>query len=126
MVRSSAWLVRHALPLCVLLAGCSEATTPSVPAANISIIPGAVAQGVNGFTPNPLRRDASAGYRVTWVNGDFNGTAGTQHWLISDEGRFDTGPLDPSQSFTFTFPHPGTYAYHCKNHLTMTGTITIQ
>ncbi len=125
MVRTSAWFAPRALLVGALLSGCGEATTPSVPAANIAILPGAVAKGDNGFSPNPLTRDQSAGTRVTWLNGDFAGGTGTPHWLISDDGLFDSGSLDPQQSYTFNFPHPGTYGYHCKNHLTMKGTITI-
>lgn len=109
---------------------CAGASDPGVPDAEVSIIPGAVAQGSSGFTPNPLVRNIADGSRVTWKNGDWvanpaGGASGTAHYLISDEGLFESGSVPPKQSFSFVFPGPGTYRYHCLNHPTMTGVITI-
>jgi plastocyanin len=107
--------------------GCSNPATPTVPQPDIAISPGAVALGPGGFTPNPITKTV---HRVTWLNGDYtdpadlNGT-GTVHHLISDENLFDSGDVGPAGSFSFRFPGPGTYHYHCLNHPTMTGTITI-
>lgn len=111
-------------------AGCAGAAEPGVPDAEVSIVPGAVAQGSSGFTPNPLVRNIADGARITWVNSDWyaspaGGASGTPHHLISDDGLFESGSVPPKQSYSFIFPGPGTYRYHCLNHPTMTGVITI-
>jgi plastocyanin len=121
-----------ALPALALIAfGCGNPASPAVPTVNVSIIQGAVAQGPKGFAPNPLVTTVAAGKRVVWTNGDYtdNGygsvSGGTAHHLISNEGLFDSGNVNPQRSFTFDFPGAGTYQYHCLVHPGMTGTITI-
>jgi len=79
------------------------------------------------FSPREL--SVPAGTTVRWVNGDAmlhtvtsgesDGTVGTA------DGRFDSGFLEPGDSFTFTFTEPGTYRYFCLPHPFMTGTITV-
>jgi plastocyanin len=44
---------------------------------------------------------------------------------VSGPSAFDTGPLDAGSSAQVTFPKSGSYAYHCKIHSSMTGTITV-
>jgi plastocyanin len=116
------------VPIALSLA-CGDPVAPAA-APDIAIIPGAVAQGPAGFTPNPLVRTVAQGARVTWLNQDFRvsalGANLTGHRLISDEGLFDSGDVTPGQAFSFDFPEPGTYRYHCLNHPTMTGTVTIE
>ena len=109
---------------------CVDPVAPGPAASIIGIIPGAVGQGGFGFAPNPLVIDASSGTRVIWANGDYTadpngGIAGTPHQIVSDDGLFDSGMLDPTRAFSYSFPGPGTYLYHCLNHTTMFGTITI-
>ena len=132
--------VAWSLPLAVLGAGaCSDAASPTLPTGDITIVQGAVDQGSKGFSPSSLTKSLSAGATVTWVNadyaadpgmgdmmGDMSGTMGTAHRLVSDEGLFDSGTVDPTQTYSFTFPGAGTYHYHCLNHPGMTGMITIQ
>lgn len=105
-------------------------TNPAGPAViDVTIVPGAVAFGDSGFSPNPLIKSQGE-RRVTWFNSDIaadqNGqVASTVHQLISDEGLFDSGAVDAGHSFSFTFPGAGTYHYHCLNHPTMVGAVTI-
>jgi hypothetical protein len=40
-------------------------------------------------------------------------------------GAFDSGAVQPGQSYSFTFDKPGTYTYHCEIHPDMTGTVTV-
>ena len=61
-----------------------------------------------------------AGSTVTWTN---DGDA--PHTATAGDGTFDSGNLDPGESFSFTFDTPGTYAYSCSIHPNMTGTITV-
>ena len=121
---------RAAVVMLIFGWACADLTAPGPAASVIGIVPGAVGQGSFGFAPNPLVIDASAGARVIWANGDYTadpygGIAGTPHQIVSDDGLFDSGMLDPTRAFTYTFPGPGTYNYHCLNHPTMIGVITI-
>jgi plastocyanin len=48
------------------------------------------------------------------------------HTVTADDGSFDTGSTAPGAESEFTAPsEPGTYAYHCSIHASMTGTLTV-
>ena len=70
------------------------------------------------FSPHNL--NVAAGTTVTWTNDD---TA--PHSVTSDsKGLFDSGPIQPGATFTFTFPQAGTFPYHSSNEANKyTGTI---
>jgi plastocyanin len=47
------------------------------------------------------------------------------HTVTSDPpGAFDSGPLQPGESFEYLFDTPGTYRYLCTLHPFVTGTET--
>jgi plastocyanin len=71
------------------------------------------------FTPPTLT--VSAGTTVTWTNND-----AVPHTATASDGTFDSGNLNPGQSFAFTFAKPGDYAYACQYHAGMTGTIVVK
>jgi amicyanin len=62
-----------------------------------------------------------AGARVRWVNGDQ-----VQHSVTADNGGFDSGLIDPGQSFERVFDRPGTYSYHCTPHPFMHGRVIVE
>jgi plastocyanin len=70
------------------------------------------------FTPSSLT--VRVGTRVTFTNRD-----GATHTVTADGGLFNSGNLASGQSFSFTFMGRGSFAYHCKIHPMMTGTITV-
>jgi plastocyanin len=75
------------------------------------------------YQPNPVT--VPVGTTMIWTN---NTSASTPHTVTSDDGTtFDSGTLNASQQFTFTFNTPGTYNYHCKFHQTlgMVGSIMV-
>ena len=88
--------------------------------------PTAAAQGktmtvsIKGFAFNPPNATVAPGTTVTWVNDDQ-----APHTATANDGAFDSGTLQPGQSYSFVFDKPGTYAYHCNIHPDMTGTITV-
>jgi plastocyanin len=51
------------------------------------------------------------GTAVTWVN-----DGPSVHTSTSDDRLWDSGLLQPGQSFSFTFDNPGTYSYFCTVH----------
>jgi plastocyanin len=71
------------------------------------------------YSPNPDTVPAQA--TLTVVNGD-----GTAHTLTADHAGFDTGNLDGSGRATIRVGGPGRYAYHCRIHNYMTGTIVVR
>ena len=75
--------------------------------------------GIANFAFTPAALTVTAGSTVTWTNGD---TA--THTVTFDNGP-DCGSLATGNSTTVTFSTPGTYAYHCKIHASMKGTITV-
>jgi plastocyanin len=62
----------------------------------------------------------SAGTTVTVRNDD-----GVGHTWTADDGSFDSGTLGPGDTFEQTFDEPGTFAFHCNIHPSMTGTLTV-
>lgn len=58
---------------------------------------------------------------VTFMNLD-----STVHTVTANDGSFDSGDISVAGgSWTHTFATPGTYAFHCKYHKWMMGTITV-
>jgi plastocyanin len=75
---------------------------------------------IDNYAFSPTTLTVSAGTTVTWVNND---TAA--HTVTADDGTFDSGNLDPGESFTYTFASAGTISYHCNYHPTMVGTVVV-
>jgi plastocyanin len=51
---------------------------------------------------------------------------GVSHTLTSSDGLFDTGSISAGSSASFVAPNePGTYAFFCSIHPSMTGTLTV-
>jgi len=88
-------------------------------AADITIVQGA-GNPNNGQFFTPSFYNVTVGSTVTWVNRD-----GTTHTVTSTKGVFDSGPMPPGASFSYTFTKPGTYGYSCSYHPFMTGTIVV-
>jgi plastocyanin len=72
-----------------------------------------------GFQPSTVT--VRAGTTVTWTN-----TGGAPHTATADDGSFDSGTLSTGSTFSQPFTKPGTYAYHCRIHSSMTGTVVVQ
>ena len=73
----------------------------------------------------PAAYEAPAGEPITWTNEDsafHTVTAGTYD---SPAGTFDSGYMDPYDSYTLSFKAPGTYEYYCTLHPWMEGAIII-
>lgn len=97
--------------------GAATATATATPpplATNVSIVSQAV-----GFSPATIT--IQAGGTVTWSNDD----PSVPHTVTADDLSWDSGNLDPGQSYSQAFPLPGTYHYHCSYHPNMVGVVVV-
>ena len=72
----------------------------------------------NGFRPIPVAADADK--TVTWTN-----TGNSTHNVTFDNGGPDCGELANAETLSVLFPGAGSYAYHCRIHPSMVGTVTV-
>lgn len=82
-----------------------------------------VSIGDDFFSPEDLT--VAQGDVVVWAN---NGRV--VHTVTADTNAFDSGTIQPGQSFVVTFTSPGTLQYHCRPHggpggVGMSGTVTV-
>ena len=77
-----------------------------------------VSIGDNFFDPSSI--SINVGDTVVWTN---NGALA--HTTTSDDALWDSGVLNPGQSYQVTFSSAGTFDYHCWLHIGMTGSVTV-
>lgn len=84
-----------------------------------------VGMSSQSFTPSSI--EVEVGTTVTWTNGSSVSHTVTSGTNGEHDGKFDSGSIPPSGTFTFTFDEVGTYPYYCIPHLSsgMTGTVTV-
>jgi hypothetical protein len=75
---------------------------------------------IKDFAFDPPTATVAPGTSVTWVNDDQ-----VPHTATANDGAFDSGTLQPGQSYSFAFDKPGTYTYHCNIHPDMTATVSV-
>ena len=84
--------------------------------------PSGIGVGISdGLCPNVIIK---VGQQITWTN------QGRREHIVRDitvEGKsqFDSGPLQSSDTFVFTFSQPQSYKYECSANGSLTGTITV-
>lgn len=76
---------------------------------------------IDNFSFTPMELTIPTGTQVTWVNKD-----DVPHNVISVDHQFTSQALDTDEKFSFTFQHPGTYAYFCSVHPKMTAKIIVK
>jgi plastocyanin len=81
---------------------------------------GAQTVNIQNFAFNPDTLSVPVGTTVTWNNLD-----NTAHTATADDGSFQSGTLQPGQSFSFQFQDAGTFTYNCAFHPNMQGTIEV-
>ena len=64
--------------------------------------------------------------QVTWVNEDSAFHSVTSGFYGEPTELFDSGHLDPYQSFSFTFDEIGIYDYYCTLHPWMDGQVIVE
>ena len=87
---------------------------PDVPAAVRTV-------AITDVTVVPNSVVVPPGTNVTWHNDGRN-----RHTVTADGGAFGSGVLVPGDQFTLSAPAaPGVYAYHCRFHSFIRGTLTV-
>ena len=76
---------------------------------------------VYNFQFNPVAPNITTGTTVIWTNNDT-----VPHSIVAYDGSFNSGALQPGESFSYTFTNAGLVAYHCGIHASMKGTINVQ
>ena len=66
------------------------------------------------------------GKQVTWVNEDSAFHSVTSGFYDAPTELFDSGYLDPFESYTLTFDETGIYDYHCTLHPWMEGQVIVE
>ena len=66
------------------------------------------------------------GKQVTWVNEDSAFHSITSGFYNTPTDLFDSGHLDPFESYTLTFDETGTYDYFCTLHPWMKGQVVVE
>ena len=66
------------------------------------------------------------GKQVTWVNEDSAFHSITSGFYGAATDLFDSGYLDPFESYTLTFDETGTYDYFCTLHPWMKGQVVVE
>ena len=74
----------------------------------------------------PSQFTVQKGDSVTWVNEDSAFHSVTSGFYDAPTELFDSGYLDPFQSFSYTFDDTGIYDYYCTLHPWMEGKITVE
>jgi len=75
----------------------------------------------SGYSFDPSTITIITGTTITWTNKDAIG-----HSVTSDTGVFDSGIINASGTFSYTFDTAGTFPYHCKVHTIMTASVVVK
>jgi plastocyanin len=68
----------------------------------------------------PATLNIVTGTKVTWVNHD-----DVPHTIVDTDKAFHSAALDTDDTYSFTFPKPGTYHYFCTLHPKMVATVVV-
>ena len=75
---------------------------------------------IHDLTFDPAALNVAPGTTVTWTNNDT-----VAHTVTADDGLFDSGVLEPGQSYSTWLGGSGTVTYHCEIHPDMKGSIVV-
>ncbi|MGH1521858.1 MAG: cupredoxin domain-containing protein [Nitrosopumilus sp.] len=74
----------------------------------------------------PSQITIKKGNSVIWINEDSAFHSVTSGFYDDPSGLFDSGYLDPFQSFSFVFEETGVYDYYCTLHPWMYGKVIVE
>ncbi len=82
---------------------------------------GAAKAEMRTMTFAPGRIEIAAGTTVVWTNND-----PLVHTITADDKSWDSGAIEPGQTWSHTFTQPGEYAFHCTPHPFMKGVLVVR
>ena len=102
----------------------TPSTSSSTPATAVHVfIPSGAGTNTSslGYSPDAITVVIGVNNTVVWVNND-----DMPHTVTSTNKLFDSGNLNPGDTFSYTFTSPGTYTYGCSYHPWMKGTVVVK
>lgn len=100
----------------------TTATSTNASNPQVDIVYGSAANTTSTYySPPTLAVVIGKNNTITWVNNDI-----APHTVTADDGSFNSGNLNPGDSWTHVFTTPGTYTYRCAYHPWMRGTIIVK
>ena len=73
------------------------------------------------FSPTTVTVVIGVNNTIVWTNDD-----SAEHTVTATNYAFNSGYIEPGQSFAYTFTTPGTYTYYCTIHPWMRGTVIVK
>jgi plastocyanin len=113
-------IIAFALITAVSMPACSKDDDNDSPDNNNNNNGGQPTVTMQGDMFRPANLEVPIGTTVTWNNDDND-----VHTVTADNGSFNSGDLDPGDTYTYTFSQQGTFSYHCQHHAGMVGTVTV-
>jgi len=110
------------------IAACSGAAGPTGPAVAPSAASAQAPAGASGSNAvaikdlafNPASITVKSGTKVTWTNND-----SVTHTVTLDDNSVDSGNVTAGSTYDHIFAAVGSFAYHCKIHPSMLGTVVV-
>ena len=105
-------------------AGTTTTTTSAAVTSGTTVViePGSAVQtATNYYSPSTITVVIGVNNTVTWVNDD-----NAAHTVTAADGSYNSGNMNPGQSWTHTFTAAGTYEYYCSYHPWMKGTVVVK
>jgi len=100
----------------------ASSSTPAAAAVHVSIPMGAGSDTSSlGYSPDTITVVIGVNNTVVWTNNDM-----MPHTVTSTSKLFDSGNMNPGDTFSYTFTSPGTYSYGCTYHSWMKGTVVVK
>jgi plastocyanin len=75
---------------------------------------------INDFFFYPADATIESGDSIVFIN-----EGNEAHTVTSDDGQFDSGPLNPGEYVPVSFEGSGILTYHCEIHPDMVGSVTV-
>jgi plastocyanin len=111
----------------LMLAACSSSSSDTATDSDAATTTTTTSEDGDGvaikdFAFGPDELFVSVGETVRWTNDE----DGVGHTTTSDDGVWQSGTLNPGDTFEHTFDDAGTFTYFCSIHPSMTATITVE
>lgn len=129
-------LIALAVTALIAVTACSSTGATSAPTAAATAAPpsaapassaapsaagGAPAVAIKNFAFSPASIDVKVGDKITWTNGD-----NAPHTVTFDDATVaSSGNVNEAQTYSASIAKAGAYAYHCKIHPSMKGTVNV-